>query len=107
MTVDEAIEYVRKTQFRGTASCVLADAVVQLRAEADRIKYGFCNGFCTVYGTERAIQLTTEWYTELLEYRRKEAREEELAALKAENERLKRLCREQLIDVNDEGPELK
>jgi hypothetical protein len=64
-----------------------------LAAEAslERIKYGLDTGHgFTIYGTEKAMKQTAEWYEELLAYRRKEAREEELRQLKAELDWFKR-----------------
>lgn len=65
--------------------------VERLRAEAELKKYGFCNldANVTVYGTAEACKQTADWFAELVEYRRKYAREEELAALKAENAELR------------------
>jgi uncharacterized small protein (DUF1192 family) len=100
MTVEKALEYVHQLDSQhGYVNTdkhepwlkLLANEVERLRAEAEHRKHGFCisygKGF-TVYGTEEACKQTAEWYGELMEYRRKEAREEELKALRAENERL-------------------
>lgn len=75
MTIDEAIEHIRFE-------------VERLRAELEQKKYGFCNSNITVYGTAEAVTQTADWFKELMEYRRKYAREEELAALKIENAKL-------------------
>lgn len=64
----------------------------QLIGEAESKKHGFCAGASAhiVYGTEDAIRETAAWYQELTDYRRKEAREEELRLLRAELDHYKR-----------------
>jgi hypothetical protein len=64
----------------------------------ERLKYGFATSFGTVYGTEETTKLTAKWFEELMELRRYFEKEQELKDARAEIERVKRLCREHLID---------